>query len=39
MKSGLYYLISERDFNNQFNKIDDSTAVNNGRTNAETVCF
>ena len=39
MKSGLYYLISERDFNNQFNKIDDSTAVINGRTNAETVCF
>ena len=34
MKTGLYYLISERDFKTAFNKIDDSTAVLNGGTDS-----
>ena len=30
MKSGVYYLLNERDFKTYFNKIDESTAIENG---------
>ena len=39
MKSGLFYLISERDFKQNFTPIDEQTAVKNGRTNTQKVEF
>ena len=37
MRTGLYYLISERDFKQNFTPIDENTAVKNGWTNEEKV--
>ena len=37
MKAGLYYLISERDFKQNFTQIDEHTAIKNGWTNSEKV--
>lgn len=37
MSTGLFYLISERDFKQNFTQIDEHTAVKNGRTDTEKV--
>ena len=37
MKTGLFYLISERDFKQNFTQIDDHTAVRNGWANEKKV--
>ena len=39
MRTGPYYLISERDFKQNFSQIDENTAVKNGWTNTEKVCL
>ena len=37
MKNGLFYLISERDFKQNFTQIDEQTAVRNGQANTQKV--